>query len=78
MANYSAKRGSSRPVEKRTPVVPTEKNHMSKPAPFSAAERSTGIEKRAYEIYMKRVSAGTPGDEVSDWLQAESEVRLQE
>lgn len=33
------------------------------------------IEKRAYEIYLERHAAGTPGDEMYDWLQAEMEIK---
>lgn len=32
------------------------------------------IRARAYEIYVERTRAGTPGDPVSDWLQAERET----
>ncbi len=33
------------------------------------------ISQRAKEIYEKRVKANKPGDELSDWYQAEKEVR---
>lgn len=33
------------------------------------------IEKRAYEISIERLSEGRPGDELSDWLSAEAEVK---
>lgn len=29
----------------------------------------------AHEVYLKRVASGTPGDSLSDWLQAEAEVK---
>ena len=47
----------------------------SRPSSRASAQRSGSVEQRAYEIYMKRVSAGTPGDQIGDWLQAESEIR---
>lgn len=40
--------------------------------PPAGAER---IRARAYEIYQQRVKRGTPGDAVSDWVQAEREIR---
>ncbi|URA09997.1 DUF2934 domain-containing protein [Thermospira aquatica] len=33
------------------------------------------IEKRAYEISIERRSRGLHGDELSDWLQAETEIK---
>ena len=32
------------------------------------------IAERAYEVYQKRVRSGIPGDQQSDWAQAEKEV----
>lgn len=32
------------------------------------------IHERAHQIYLKRIMNGTPGDEQSDWLQAEDEL----
>lgn len=33
------------------------------------------IEKRAYELYLERQKNGITGDEMSDWLKAEKEVK---
>lgn len=33
------------------------------------------IEKRAYEIFEERMVKNIPGDDMSDWIQAENEVR---
>lgn len=33
------------------------------------------IEKRAYEIYLGRMKAGVSGDEMSDWLKAEKDIK---
>ncbi len=75
MASYNAKRGTGHPAEKKTVTQASGKNNISKAASFSSSNRGATVEQRAYEIYMKRVSAGAPGDEVGDWLQAESEIR---
>lgn len=32
------------------------------------------IEEKAYEVYQRRVRSGVPGDQHSDWVQAEKEV----
>jgi hypothetical protein len=32
------------------------------------------IRRRAYEIYLRRVAGGKPGDPKSDWVQAEREL----
>jgi len=36
---------------------------------------SDDVQKRAEQIYHDRVQAGKPGDELSDWLQAEKELK---
>jgi hypothetical protein len=33
------------------------------------------IEKRAYELYLQRVNKGGNGSDLSDWLQAEAEIK---
>jgi hypothetical protein len=35
------------------------------------------IEKRAKEIFLKRRDSKAPGDAMSDWLQAEKEIKAQ-
>lgn len=34
------------------------------------------ITKRAEEIYKIRIASNKPGDQLSDWLQAEKEVKI--
>ncbi len=43
---------------------------------ISAMKRSRTrlVRQRAYEIYLRRMQEGTPGDEWTDWLQAEMEL----
>jgi hypothetical protein len=41
--------------------------------PLTEAELHELIAARAYELYLQRST--TPGDELSDWLEAETEVR---
>ena len=33
------------------------------------------MEKRAFEIYLERKKNDSPGDETTDWYQAEKEIR---
>jgi hypothetical protein len=33
------------------------------------------VEKRAYEIYLDRQKSGKSGDEFSDWVQAENDIK---
>ncbi|MBP1711620.1 MAG: hypothetical protein H6Q49_1822 [Deltaproteobacteria bacterium] len=33
------------------------------------------VEKRAYELYQERIISGAPGDDISDWFQAEKEMK---
>ena len=50
----------------RTPFSATEKLQRGQPTIIE-----DGVRLRAYELYLKR--GGNPGDDVSDWLQAERE-----
>jgi hypothetical protein len=33
------------------------------------------IEDVAYQVYEERLASGTPGDDITDWLEAEARVR---
>ncbi len=48
------------------------KQTQSKPSLETLQEE---IRKTAGEVFLKRTSANKPGDELSDWLQAEKEVK---
>jgi hypothetical protein len=65
------------PVKKSTTAASTEKKTTtrgSKKKP-TLQELQQEIEKRAYEISIERRAQGKHGDELSDWLQAEAEVK---
>jgi hypothetical protein len=34
------------------------------------------VQRRAYEVYVRRLASGAPGDEASDWAQAERELAV--
>ena len=55
-----------------------QQNDKKKTASPSIPKSNPTIEKRAYEIYMNRISTGIQGSEVSDWLQAETDLRGEE
>lgn len=42
---------------------------------ISLWELKKEIDERAHQIYLDRISAHRPGDELSDWLQAETEIK---
>jgi uncharacterized protein HemX len=45
-------------------------------APKADAEQHLSkIEKRAYELYLQRVSEGISGNDYTDWLKAEAEIK---
>jgi hypothetical protein len=44
-------------------------------ASFDLDNFKSEIEKRAKEIFLKRQKSQAPGDELSDWLWAEKEVK---
>lgn len=33
------------------------------------------VEKKSYEIYKERIKSGVAGDDISDWFQAEKEIK---
>lgn len=33
------------------------------------------VGKRAYELYQERIKSGVSGDDISDWFQAEKEIK---
>ena len=41
----------------------------------AAQNRDEHIRQRAYELFQERQRKGAPGSDLSDWLQAEKEVR---
>jgi hypothetical protein len=66
------------PVKKGT----TRKSTVKKEAP--AAKKTIKpdlkdfleeVEKKAYELYQKRIKSGVAGDDISDWFQAEKEIK---
>ena len=69
-------KGGTPPMERtaktrqRTPVPATQKVDLKRP---SITEDDVRL--RAYEIYLKR--GEDPGDDVSDWLQAERELQAE-
>ena len=53
------------------------KTALSKQRPAIGFERCKAeIEKRAKEIYLKRQETKKPGDALTDWLQAEDEIKI--
>lgn len=50
------------------------KSPVAKPS-ITLDQFKAEIEKRAREIYYKRHGSKAPGDALSDWLQAEKEVK---
>jgi len=51
------------------------KTATKKVSPLKTKISSAEIQRRAEQIYLSRVHAGAPGDELSDWLQAEKELK---
>jgi len=66
------------PVKKDTP----KKSTVKKAAPAAKRAKKPDlkdfleeVEKRAYELYLKRIKSGVSSDEMSDWFQAEKEIK---
>ncbi len=64
---------AKKPAKKKSPGKKSETN---KSASKSEMKDFLGeIKKRAHEIYLERMQKGIGGDEMSDWLQAEEEIK---
>ena len=48
-------------------------NHRIKTSEFE--EFLSDVHTRAFEIYQERIAKGVPGDSMSDWFQAEKEMK---
>jgi hypothetical protein len=35
------------------------------------------IKARSFEVYLSRVESGKPGDEISDWVRAENDIKAE-
>jgi hypothetical protein len=47
----------------------------SNPARPTLEQLQEEIRAKAHEIYLQRISSGEPGDDLSDWLRAEAEIK---
>jgi hypothetical protein len=66
------------PVKKET----TRKSTAKKVAPAAKRIKKPNlkvfleeVEKKAYELYQERIKSGVSSDEISDWFQAEKEIK---
>jgi hypothetical protein len=48
--------------------------HLLKP---TSAYQHSIVERRAYEIYLVRITKGQPGSALGDWLKAEQEIGVE-
>jgi hypothetical protein len=67
--------GPEKVTDRRTGKPQSIEPEKTEPAPPNAPPAQEAIARRAYEISQEREQKGTPGDHVSDWLQAENELR---
>jgi hypothetical protein len=59
------------PAKKKKPAARRKKREtVKKPLDYNME-----VEKRAYEIFQERSGKQIPGDHMSDWTQAENEIR---
>jgi hypothetical protein len=71
----------ARPAADRPDVVPSqapaqmqEQAEADEPAARHPASREERIRLAAYQRFLRRAEDGEPGDETSDWLQAEADI----
>lgn len=72
----TTKKTAEKTTAKKTTAKSTAaKTTTRKPRTKAKQITESDIRKKAQEIYDKRVLKGIPGDEVSDWLKAEDELK---
>ena len=64
--NYQKKHGKN--GKKAAPIA----KRIKKPGLKNFPEE---VEKRAYDLYLKRIKSGISSDEMSDWFHAELEIK---
>ena len=64
----TVKKSTVKTVKKGTPAA----KKIKKPDLKDFLEE---VEKRAYDLYLKRMKSGISSDEMSDWFQAETEIK---
>ena len=79
----SAQGFAKKPVAAAPAPAPTAPAKPSPTGGFAGARPSSvelkfsphAVRRRAYEVYTKRIAEGRPGDDQSDWLEAERELK---
>ncbi len=73
MPNKKKEVATKKPAKKRS----TSKKSVTKKSAAKSEVKDflDDIKKRAHEIYLERQKNGIGGDEMSDWLQAEEEIK---
>ena len=70
----NTKKVAAKKVSKKAATKKGAPKKVAKKAAKKAGEKTpskAAITAKALEIYLKRKSSGKPGDDISDWLQAE-------
>ncbi|MGC8765327.1 MAG: DUF2934 domain-containing protein [Brevinematia bacterium] len=62
------------PVKKTTSAKTTTTKKKTEKAP-KLEDFLAEIQRRAYDIYLERTKKGLPGNDMSDWLEAEKEIK---
>ena len=66
------------PVKKgttRKSIVKKEASAAKKTIKPDLKEFLDEVKKKAYELYQERIKSGVAGDDISDWFQAEIEIK---
>ena len=76
----AAKKSAVKPAAKKAPAKAAAKKAAAKPVPAKpvakkAAPSLDAIAKAAYLNYRRRMELGLPGDDDSDWLEAERSLK---
>ena len=74
MAERKSGENSRKPAVTGKPAASTRTTSAAKPA-VTLEQLKREISVRAHQIYEERRAAGRPGDDLTDWLAAEAEVK---
>jgi hypothetical protein len=61
-------------IKKAPPTIPAVKGRRAD-SPVRLEDYIDKAKARAFEVFLERQRSGKPGDEISDWVQAENEIK---
>jgi hypothetical protein len=66
----------STPAPSKSPAASvSQTNHVTSTKGVEIKPNADAVRRRAYDLYLRRMAEGGPGDDKADWAQAERELK---